>query len=227
MPRWGAAAAIGGFLAGTILGSLAASIWLGLSGDRSGVANSYGGEIAGLIGLWTGLLGAALVVTAPRGGLVRALGLRFRPIDVPVGVGVGLFCQFPMVWILYLPLRIFAPGTYRHLGDAASQLTKVAHGAGFVVLGVLIALGAPLVEEIFFRGLFQRSMAGAYPAPVAIGASALFFGLAHFEALQLLALVAFGVVLGVLAHRTGRLGPGIVAHVTFNTATVVILAALR
>jgi len=226
LPAWGAGVAVGGFLVGTVLGSVAAALWVAVSGDRSGL-NGYGAEIAGLIGLWVGLVGSAVVVAAPRGGLGPALGLRFRPSDLPVGVAVGLLCQFPMVWALYLPVRLLAPRTYRHLGDAATQMTRVAHGAGFVVLGALIAVGAPIAEEIFFRGLFQRSLGALYPSPVGVGAAAVFFGLAHFEALQLLALVAFGIVLGALAHRSGRLGPGIVAHMTFNAATVVVLAGLR
>ena len=39
------------------------------------------------------------------------------------------------------------------------------------------------------------------------------------------ALAAFGLVLSVLAHRTGRLGPSIWAHVGFNATTVVALVA--
>ena len=47
------------------------------------------------------------------------------------------------------------------------------------------------------------------------------------ELLQLPALILFGVVLGVLAERTGRLGPGIVAHATFNAVTVISLTVRR
>jgi membrane protease YdiL (CAAX protease family) len=56
-----------------------------------------------------------------------------------------------------------------------------------------------------------------------VGLTAVCFGLAHFEALQLIGLVGFGVVLGSLAWRTGRLGPGIVAHAAFNAVTFVAL----
>ena len=35
------------------------------------------------------------------------------------------------------------------------------------------------------------------------------------------------VVLSILAVRTGRLGPGILAHATFNLFTVIYLAATR
>jgi membrane protease YdiL (CAAX protease family) len=46
----------------------------------------------------------------------------------------------------------------------------------------------------------------------------------HFEPLELLALSGFGMVLSALAIRTGRLGPGFVAHAVFNIVTFVPLA---
>ena len=61
----------------------------------------------------------------------------------------------------------------------------------------------------------------------AIAGSALVFGLSHFELYQLPALVVFGVILGVLAVRTGRLGPGIWAHGVFNLVAVIAVAASR
>ena len=58
------------------------------------------------------------------------------------------------------------------------------------------------------------------------------FGLVHAqpnmtgasELALITALGSFGAVLGVLALRTGRLGPGLVAHATFNPITVLCLA---
>jgi len=88
---------------------------------------------------------------------------------------------------------------------------------------VLLAVGAPIVEELFFRGLLQRALLHRFGTVPSIVGSAVFFGLAHFEALQLPALVAFGIVLAVLAHRTGRLGPGMFAHGAFNAVTVLTL----
>jgi membrane protease YdiL (CAAX protease family) len=45
----------------------------------------------------------------------------------------------------------------------------------------------------------------------------------HLQALQFAGLFAFGVVLAVLALRTGRLAAPIVAHMAFNAVTVVVL----
>ena len=44
----------------------------------------------------------------------------------------------------------------------------------------------------------------------------LFVRFTHLQPLQFPALLAFGVILGVLAWRTGRLGPALWAHVGFN-----------
>ena len=51
--------------------------------------------------------------------------------------------------------------------------------------------------------------------------SALVFAVAHQELLQLPGLFAFGVVLGVMAVRFGRIGPGIAAHMAFNAVTII------
>jgi len=81
-----------------------------------------------------------------------------------------------------------------------------------VVLAVLVCVGSPIVEELFFRGLLLRSLLGSFEqlgrgsACSLDRVTALVFALVHFEALQFLGLAGFGVVLGVLAWRTGRLG---------------------
>jgi membrane protease YdiL (CAAX protease family) len=91
-----------------------------------------------------------------------------------------------------------------------------------------------VVEELFFRGLLFRALTGSFKqlgprlAPAAsIAITALVFALVHFEALQFLGLAGFGAVLGILAWRTGRLGPSIVAHMTFNTVTIIAIVAAR
>ena len=88
-------------------------------------------------------------------------------------------------------------------------------------------IGAPVIEELFFRGLLFRSLRRRFgPWPAIVG-SAVVFGLAHFELLQLPALIAFGLVLGFMAEKSGRLGPGIVAHAAFNAATVLSLTLAK
>jgi membrane protease YdiL (CAAX protease family) len=95
------------------------------------------------------------------------------------------------------------------------------------ILFLFLAIGAPIVEELFFRGLLMRAIDHRYGAVAAVAGSSVVFGLAHFEPLQLPALILFGIVLAILAQRSGRLGPGIIAHATFNAATVLTLTLNR
>jgi len=149
-------------------------------------------------------------------------------------VAVGLFGQYVLVFILELPLYPFVPHLFKRLGAPARSLTAGESGLALALLGVLVCVGSPLVEELFFRGLFLRGLLGTArdrlgwrAVPAVLGSallSGVVFGLVHFEALQLIALSGFGMVLALIACSTGRLGTGIVAHITFNTVTFIALA---
>jgi uncharacterized protein len=95
------------------------------------------------------------------------------------------------------------------------------------VLAVLVIVGAPIVEELYYRDLLLRAVERRSSSNVGIAVSATLFALAHFEPLQFPALLVFGVILGVLAVRYGRLGPSIFAHATFNAVTMAVLIATR
>jgi membrane protease YdiL (CAAX protease family) len=129
---------------------------------------------------------------------------------------------------MYLPFEHADPSLRHRLEAPARTDTSAVHGGWQItVLVLFLAVGAPLVEELFFRGLLLRSLT-RWLGPVAgIVGSALVFGLAHFELLQLPALILFGLILGTFAYRTGRLGPGIVAHAAFNAVTVLTIVLNR
>jgi membrane protease YdiL (CAAX protease family) len=115
----------------------------------------------------------------------------------------------------------------RELEEPVRNITKSAHGASYILLTIVVVVGAPVVEELFFRGLLLRSLQRRFGDAWAVVGSALVFGLAHFEPLQLPALVALGVVLGIMAVRTKRLGLGIFTHAGFNLVTMIALAVSR
>jgi membrane protease YdiL (CAAX protease family) len=229
-PRWGIGHAVLGYVAAYLVAGLAVSIYASVAG-LDAVDRTLGLAIASLIGLWIGMLGAVLVAVRrqrteghdPDANLRTEFGLAFRWSDLPLGAAAGIASQLILVPVLYLPFKWHDPTLSKRLEEPAKELTDLAHGAGFVVLAILITLGAPLVEELFFRGLLQRSLLRRLGPTLAITLSSAAFGLVHYQPLQLLGLTAFGVVLGVLAWRTGRLGAGIVAHVCFNLVTVIAL----
>ena len=222
----GIGAALMGFAAGLVLSTITASVTEQATGYRtsSPAPIPVAVTVADLVGLWAALIGAAIWFSRVRGTgrLDHDYGFRLGAWwDLPVGAAVGLACQYGLVKLLYLPLEYLDRNLSHQLSQPTTRDTGAAHTvvAAAVIL-VFLAVGAPLVEELFFRGLLLRSLAGAFPAPVAIVVSGLLFGLAHFEPVQFLGLAAVGMVFGALAWYTGRLGPSIGAHMAFNAAAV-------
>ena len=177
-----------------------------------------------LVGLWAGLVAAAVwwSRTHGTGRLGSDLGLRVGSWwDIPGGIALGLVCQFGLIPLLYLPFEQLDRNLAHQLSEPAQRQTGGAdtYLTATVVL-LFIAIGAPLVEELFFRGLLLRSLAAWSRPAVAIVASGILFGLAHFEALQFAGLAVFGMVLAAVAWRLGRLAPTIAAHLSFNAAAV-------
>lgn len=195
-------------------------------GDAVGGADSYAVNIGSLVGLWSGMVPGALLVCRYRGtgSLVTDLGLRFKfPADFH-GVWVGLLSQFAVLPLVYVFVEFFSDSNLTDdLEKPARELTDNAHGSGFLLLAVLLVVGAPLVEELFYRGMLLRSLKRYMPSAAAVVTSGLVFGVAHFNLLTLPGLALFGVFLALLAERFGRLGPSIVAHAVFNAVTVVLL----
>lgn len=178
------------------------------------------------VGLWVGLLGVPWIVTRIKGnGLVADLDVRGRRSDLWRGGLVGAGLQLVALPLLYWPLLELLDKGVSDLEGPARDMTDRADGAiGVVLLVLIVGVGAPVVEEVFYRGLFQRALLKrGLPPAVAIGVNAVVFGASHGQLLQLPALVLFGVAAGVLTHRAGRLGPAITAHVAFNMVTVVAL----
>lgn len=225
-PRWGIPDAIGGLVGANVLSALAVGLWVGASGDRD---TTFGVAMAGLVGLWAGFVGIPWLVARRKGSgsLVDEYGLRVEGGDLAPGLVAGLGSQLFLLPVLYLGLRALFPDTFADPGRDAKDTFDLAHGAGRAVMALALVVGAPLVEELLFRGLFQRALVRRLGPSAGIVITAAVFAAVHGSVAALPGLFLFGVVLGVLAHRAARLGPGIVAHVAFNAATVTVFLLTR
>lgn len=229
-PRWGLGDAFAGFAAGIVLSGIIASVWL--AAHKGAKDLSLGGQGLAEIGLWVGLAGSCVVAARLKGSgrISEDFGFRGRPSDLGLGLVVGVLAQAVMLPVIALVLRPLLGNP--KVSGPVQDLIDAAHGPGLVVLILFVAVGAPVVEELFFRGLVLRSLSRRFGDVPAIVMSGILFGLAHpqplsFKAqvLVMVSLAALGVVLATLAVRTGRLGPTIVAHATFNAWTLVVLLA--
>jgi membrane protease YdiL (CAAX protease family) len=173
---------------------------------------------------WAGTLGVTWLAVHFKGnGLVRDLGLRVERADVPRGLLLGAATQLFLVPLLYAPILRLTDRSTDDVASEARELTDKATGIGVALLILVVVLLAPVVEEIFFRGLLLRSLENRLGSGWALASSSVLFGLTHFQLLQLPALIMFGLVAGWLAQRYDRLGPAIFAHIAFNAVTVFVL----
>lgn len=230
-PRWGLGDFLFGVVAGLSLSSLFAALWLAVWGDKD---LNLAGQAFSQVGLWTGMVGAVVLASRRKGAgnLGDDFGFRARWVDLGLGAAVAVAVQLlvlPLVGLLLRPLL----GRPEVSGPVQDLLNK-ARGPAFIGLLATVVVGAPLVEELFFRGLLLRSLQRRMPDAAAIAVASSVFGLAHASTmpadaviLVMVSLTVFGAVLNLLAVRTGRLGPGILAHATFNLFTVVYLAVTR
>lgn len=238
--RWGLAdAATGIALFLTVLGlfAVAATAVPALQSD-------FGSLVLNLVG-YGSLVGAA-VVASRRSGLRRLsldFGLAFRWSDLWLGLVIAVVAKAMVyVYIVLADAVTGAEPTGGNLSLSDSSVWVVINGLLFT------ALLAPFAEELFMRGLLLRSVRNSVlrgwlqrrPQPaerstqiaaviVAIAVSSLIFMALHMfqstdPALLIvlgLSTLTLGILNGVAAVRTGRLGAPIVAHIVFNGSSVV------
>lgn len=183
-----------------------------------------------VVGGWLVLLLALAVVSrrSGTGSLVDDYAIRFRWGDL-LGVPLGVVTQLALVPLLYVPLRWAWPDTFAtdEIEQRARDLVDRAGGWLTVVLVLVVVIGAPLVEELVYRGLLQRSVSTAI-GPVAglLGAS-VWFALIHLSPVEYPGLFLAGLVFGACVTVTGRIGPSIVTHAAFNATGLLIVLQSR
>lgn len=178
------------------------------------------------VGMWAVFLGA-LAVASRRfgtGDVVADLGVSFRPLDL-VGIPIGVATQLVLVPLLYWPLRELWPDTFdvERIEERAQELADKAGGFDTVLLVLMVVVGAPIVEELVYRGLVQRSLSVATGAASGLLLASVLFSLIHFSPVEYPGLFLAGLVFGAGLAVTGRLGPSIVTHAAFNATGLVMV----
>jgi len=186
------------------------------------------GLVVGLADLMLGIIGCPVVaLKASRwwgsGRVVDDVGLRFRPIDLVIGLGAAAVAFGVMM------------ATSRVIDALAHQTSNVREfhiqfpGAVVVELIVLSGVLAPVTEELLFRGVLLRGMASRWGPTAGVIAQGVVFGVAHakFDGVWstvgvVVTVTAVGIVFGWVARATGRLAPGMVAHSVYNLVLLVL-----
>jgi membrane protease YdiL (CAAX protease family) len=212
--NWGPAAAV----LGVVL-AIGAGIMLGIPGlffqEPDGEDLTATGNVLVQLGTALGFLLVPMAIAAWRGasGLGEILGrLGVRRFDrsafkwMAAAVGAYLLFAFLYVTLVMEPEQ----------EDIAEAFGPVA------VQVLLIAIAAPVSEEICFRGMLYGGLREKLPRAGAALIAGLVFGALH--ALTGLSavppLIAFGVVLCLLYEKTGSIVPGILLHMLNNSVAL-------
>lgn len=141
---------------------------------------------------------------------------------IPLGIAGQLF----LVNIVNWPLSKIWPDTFSfdEVSQRANDITSTAPGLWAIVLVVIVVIGAPVIEEIVYRGTLQPALESVAGRNGALLLTAALFAAIHLEPVELPGLFAFALVLGVVRQRTGRLGPAVITHMAFNSAGLVLVA---
>jgi membrane protease YdiL (CAAX protease family) len=214
------------WLAGNVLGSIV----VGASGHEGGSADTpVWVTLVAALALWLPIMAGLREIShrVGLGSLRDDYGLSFRPIDA-LGVPIGVLTQLVLVRLLYWPLETWFPDTFTVADreENARTLYDSANGAWLVALVAIVVVGAPLVEELLYRGLLQGAFVRRVNDVLALVVVAAWFAIVHFRPVEYPGLFVVGLVLGTCALVTRRIGLGIVAHAAFN-ATGLIWVATR
>jgi membrane protease YdiL (CAAX protease family) len=168
----------------------------------------------------------ALVVVSRRWGqdqFSRDFKVHLRWVDL-AGLPIGIASQLLLVPLIYWPLQRIWPDAFSsdEIEQRARELWDKAHGGWIVVLVVVVALGAPVIEELVYRGLILQALQSRLNDWLALIISAAWFALIHLQPVELPGLFAFALVLGICFQRTGRLGMSVMAHIGFNAAGLLL-----
>lgn len=147
-----------------------------------------------------------------RASAMATVGLLGVPILMLVPIIVLLDCQAMLLLDKLLPLS----------DSEAAMFESMTGGLGNWVLTCAIA---PLVEEMFFRGILLRGMLKRYGSTDAIVYSAFVFGVMHLNVYQFVIAFAVGILAAALYVRTRSLWPGIVLHAGLNTTVTLMTGA--
>lgn len=149
---------------------------------------------------------AVIVAVVPLGrDAIPALGLRPANWKYPV---------FGVLGTLVLSIAVSQFGLEP---QGMKQVIEIVREPRQLVISLLaLAVLAPIVEELVFRGLLYGWIAGRWNSLAAWLISSVLFAAAHMEPAHVVLVLPLGLLFGWLRRRTDSLLPSMIAHIINN-----------
>lgn len=223
-PSFALIAALGGLTAAVVAIGFSAAAFEALGGNADeSQFTVFATAVQGLA-----FLATALVLARTRGPLsADDFGLG------PARLKRVALCTIAVGASYYLLLAIYSQLVELEADTTPQKLGADNGDAGIAGLVIAAVLIAPVVEEVFFRGMIFRSLRNGVGVGVAAVLSGAFFGLLHWDfatverLLQVIPLIAFGIALALLYAWSGSLWGSILLHGTNNAIASGVVASQR
>lgn len=151
---------------------------------------------------------------------------RFQAADIGWGVLAGIAAMLAQA-LVGLVFRAPGDDSYRDAVFGKDPSTLM-----LVVMGLAVVIGAPLFEELLFRGPVMRSLVDRFGTWRGVVLQGAVFALYHIvgdprmaTAWYLAPLFVVGIIFGLAAQRTGRMATSQIAHAVMNTIAFVALVS--
>ena len=161
-----------------------------------------------------------------RVNLVEAFGLRWRGWLWVLLLGPGVVA---FMWSFQGALHIAGYNDWitSLVGeDSQQEVVKMMQEnddpVALALMVLMACIGAPIAEEVVFRGYLYPAVKRLANIPVSVVFSALLFGAVHTNLGALLPLTILGILLALAYEFTGSLWAPIAIHFCFNVPTVVV-----
>lgn len=137
---------------------------------------------------------------------------------------------FPLIWlmgVLWLILLQWLATLGLPLPTEAQDIVRIfaeLDSPALLALYLLVAVvGAPVAEELIFRGALYRFLKSRQSTPVAIIVSAAIFAAVHWNAMSFTSLLTVGIVLCIAYEFSGNIKVPIFLHAFFNANSIVLI----
>ena len=157
-------------------------------------------------------------------GVASDWGWAFKPADIGIGIGTAMIGMFAA--------GLVAAGTTALVGledeslaENTAIITDMEGSPWLYGILFVVVIGAPVSEEMLFRGLILRSVEKRWGSVAGVIGSLLVFVPIHFADGGILgpgqivlwaSIATLGAVLAIAAVKTRRLAAPIIAHVLIN-----------
>ncbi|MCE5315109.1 MAG: CPBP family intramembrane glutamic endopeptidase [Armatimonadota bacterium] len=170
-------------------------------------------------------LGSLALMAGDSEDILQKIGMRTMPLKMALKWGVGTYLSaLPFFGAAIVVSALLDKTVFKNISTPEHPLTPYFAGGDMASFLLVLALGmviAPLVEEVFFRGVLYSALRGGMRVWGAAVVSAIVFAVGHPLPDFFLPIFVLGVVFALAREKTGSVVPSMIAHGIHNGVVIV------